>query len=131
ISHLSRCPGARLRDEGNRRMDAQRSPEQPVQEPEARLRLLVEQMPAIVWTTDSELRMTSASGAGLAALRIDPSGVAGISVLHFLNITSPESTAMAAHRQALGGGLVSFEVTWRGRAFQVHVEPLHGPAATV
>jgi PAS domain-containing protein len=33
-----------------------------------RLRALTERMPALLWTTDSELRITSATGAALAAI---------------------------------------------------------------
>src|SRR3990172_4563976 len=36
---------------------------------EAHLRVMVEQMPAVLWTTDTELRFTSSLGAGLAGLR--------------------------------------------------------------
>ena len=41
---------------------------------DARLRLLIEPVPAIVWTTDRELRFTSGLGSGRASfgLRADP-----------------------------------------------------------
>src|SRR3990170_1347760 len=39
---------------------------------EAHLRVMVEQMPAVLWTTDAELRFTSSSGAGLAGLGLRP-----------------------------------------------------------
>ena len=47
---------------------------------EARLQVLVEQMPALLWTMDTELRFTSSSGAGLAALGLQPQDVIGQSL---------------------------------------------------
>src|SRR3990170_2626485 len=42
---------------------------------EAHLRLMVERMPALLWTTDTELRFTSSVGAGLAGLGLRPNQV--------------------------------------------------------
>jgi signal transduction histidine kinase len=41
---------------------------------EARLRLLVDQLPVILWTTDTDLRLTSSHGAGLAQLAPETTG---------------------------------------------------------
>jgi signal transduction histidine kinase len=41
---------------------------------EARLRLLVDQIPVIMWTTDTDLRLTSSHGAELAHLAPEPTG---------------------------------------------------------
>ncbi len=38
-----------------------------------RLRLLVEKMPAVLWSTDADLRVTSSAGGGLAALGLETS----------------------------------------------------------
>ena len=42
--------------------------EEKIRESEARLRVLVEQLPAVLWTVGKDLRFTSALGAGLARL---------------------------------------------------------------
>ena len=44
---------------------------------EARLRLLLDHLPAIVWTTDLELVVTSMTGDGLARLGVDGSTFVG------------------------------------------------------
>src|SRR6476469_1485187 len=89
---------------------------------DVRLRLLIEPVPAIVWTTDRELRFTSGLGGGRASfgLRANP----GTSLLDHYGDRSPD--AIRAHQLALGGESVSFEQSWEGRTFQTRVEPLRG-----
>jgi hypothetical protein len=44
------------------------------------VRLLVEQMPAVLWSTDRELRFTSSLGGGLAGLGLKPNQIIGVSL---------------------------------------------------
>ncbi len=89
-----------------------------------RLRLMVEQIPAVLWTTDQELRFTSSVGAGLAGLGLKANEVVGMRVLDYLASEGPESTAIRAHRRALAGESVSYEQSWASHIHQTHVEPL-------
>jgi PAS domain-containing protein len=91
---------------------------------EAHLRLIVEQMPAILWTTDTHLRITSTLGAGLAALNVRPEELVGLSMLECLDSEDVESTPIAAHLKAVRGQSLRYEMAWKGRTFQVHVDPL-------
>jgi PAS domain S-box-containing protein len=95
-----------------------------LREREAHLRLVVEQMPAILWTTDARLQITSTMGAGLAALGMQPSEVIGMTMLENLGTDSLEATPIAAHLSALRGESLSYEMEWKNRTFQVRVEPL-------
>ena len=98
---------------------------------EARLHLLVEQVPAVLWTTDDQLRFTSSAGAGLVHLGLQPDQVVGQSLYQYFGTEDPEFAAVAAHRRALRGESVSYELTWRDRTYQVHVQPLRaGTGAT-
>jgi PAS domain S-box-containing protein len=54
--------------ERRRAEEALRASERSLRENEARLRLLVEQVPTILWTVDADLKFTSVTGAGLNAL---------------------------------------------------------------
>lgn len=105
---------------------AGRLAEEALRENEARLRLLVSQIPAMVWTTDRQLRVTSIAGAGLQALNLKPEDLEG----RFLHeVIEPEdddgeSIAIDAHESALRGESVSFEATWRSQRLHTHVEPL-------
>jgi diguanylate cyclase (GGDEF)-like protein/PAS domain S-box-containing protein len=91
---------------------------------DVRLRLLIEPVPAIVWTTDRELRFTSGPGNGLGSFGLR--GAPGISLFDHYGTEDPKSLPIRAHQLALGGESVSFEHLWEGRTFQARVEPLRG-----
>src|SRR5215212_6906783 len=75
----------------------------------SRLRTLTEQMPIMLWTTDAELRITTVAGRGLAAVDLDPSSTASLSLAVVLGTDAPGSGAMDAHRRALRGRPGAFE----------------------
>jgi PAS domain S-box-containing protein len=94
-----------------------------IRESEACLRLFTEQVPAVLWTTDTELRITSSLGAGLAALNERPGQYVGVSLYEVLQTDDPTYLPTAAHLQALGGQPASYEMVWRQRAYQVRIDP--------
>ena len=102
---------------------ARRQTEAALRASEERLRLLSAQVPAIVWTTDAQLHFTSGLGAGLAKLGLQPSQLQGVALADYFQTTEPTFPPLAAHRQALAGAVVSFEVVWAGRTYQAQVEP--------
>lgn len=79
-------------------------------------------MPAVLWTTDQDLHLTEGTGAGLAAM--GETDIRGLSLFAYFKTTDPEFPPIAAHRRALNGESVAYEVEWKSRAFQAHVEPL-------
>jgi PAS domain S-box-containing protein len=97
-----------------------------LRESETRLRLLVEQMPAILWSTDRDLRFTWSVGAGLAGLGLEPNQVIGTSLYEFFGTSDPVAQPIASHVRAIAGDSVSYQMLWRGRSYQVHVEPFRG-----
>ena len=94
-----------------------------------RLRLLIEPVPAIVWTTDCDLCFNSGLGRGLASfgLRATP----GTSLFDHYGTRDPDAVPIRAHQLALGGESVSFEHDWEGRTFQTRVEPLRGDGGEI
>lgn len=90
-----------------------------------RFRVLVDQCPALIWTTDSSLVFTSSLGGGLAALGIGPNQLVGVSLLELINDEAPDPRPLAAHQRALQGETVTFEMQWGDRVFQARVGPLH------
>jgi signal transduction histidine kinase/ActR/RegA family two-component response regulator len=90
-----------------------------------RLAVMVETMPAVLWTANAELRITSAMGAGLHAVGLGARESAGLTLLDFFRTRDPEFPAIVAHRKALAGEAVSFETSWEMRRFESHVQPLH------
>ena len=99
-----------------------RQAEEALRESEARLRLVVSQLPAIVWSTDKELRFTSHLGAGLRALGVESNQLVGKSVEEYILGHGPQPNR-PDNRRALNGESLSYELTIQGRDYDVHVEP--------
>jgi PAS domain-containing protein len=99
-------------------------------EREASLRTLVDQFPALFWTTDAELRVTSSLGAGLAALGLGPNQLVGTTLFEFFETADPRFTPIDAHKRALLGTTVAFDMEWAGRAFLSQVAPLKDSGGT-
>lgn len=110
---------------------ARRRAEEELQQNEARLRLLVDQIPALIWTTDRELRFTSFLGAGLAVLGVRPNQFVGASLHAAFGRGDPNRPPIAPHKEALAGKAEAFELRWGGRSYQAHVEPLRGPGGAI
>ena len=102
-----------------------------IDERDATLRLIVNQMPAVLWSTDTDLRLTSSEGAGLTGLGHRPGQFVGVTLFDFFRTTDPEFLPLVAHRKALLGESVSFEVDWSGRTYASHCEPLRNPDGTI
>jgi PAS domain S-box-containing protein len=93
-------------------------------EKEVSVRLLADQMPAVLWSVDRELRFTSSLGAGLANLNQTPDQFKGLTLFDYFGTKDADFHAIAAHRRALAGESVTYETEWKGRTFASHVEPL-------
>ncbi|MGB8801207.1 MAG: PAS domain S-box protein [Candidatus Acidiferrales bacterium] len=98
--------------------------EEKIRESEARLRVLVEQLPAVLWTVSKELCFTSALGAGLTRLGLKPNQIVGVSLFDYFETSDPGFLPIAAHRRAIAGEPTTFHVEWKGGSYTCHVEPL-------
>ncbi len=98
--------------------------EEKVRDSEARLRVLVEQLPAVLWTVDAGLRFTSALGAGLMRLGLKPNQLVGMSLLEYFETADQSFLPIAAHRRAIAGESTTFHIEWKGGSYACHVEPL-------
>jgi diguanylate cyclase (GGDEF)-like protein/PAS domain S-box-containing protein len=108
-----------------------RRAEEAVRESEERLRLVLEQTPAILWTLDRDLRITLAIGAGLAELGLTSDEMLGNHLFDYLRTSDPAVAAVSAHLRALAGETVTYGGGWRGRWYQVRVDPLRDRAGAV
>jgi PAS domain S-box-containing protein len=95
------------------------------------LRLLQAYVPAITWTTDAALRITSLAGAGLATLALDPDRMRGVTLAEYFQTEDEEFLPIAVHRRALGGLAESYQVQLVGRTYQAYVEPLRDEGTIV
>ncbi len=103
-----------------------RRSEKALRDSEARLRVLIEQLPAVLWTVDTNMCFTSCLGAGLARVGMKPNEAVGQTLLQFFETIDEGFTPIAAHRRALFGEPVTFPIEWRSGSYACHVEPLRG-----
>lgn len=96
-----------------------------------RLRLIVEQIPAVLWTTDRGLRLTSCVGAGLSNLNLRPDRMMGRPLAELFSTETSSPTAAVASSRALDGESVSSEQNLAGHRYQTHVEPLRDADARI
>lgn len=90
---------------------------------EERQRLLLEQVPCRLWTTDRDLRYTSLVGITARELQTQPESMIGMSIYEFFGTDDALLQPIAAHRRALAGEPSAYELAWQGRVFQTHVQP--------
>jgi PAS domain S-box-containing protein len=95
-----------------------------LRENEARLRLLLDQIPALLWSTDAEQRLTSLTGAGLGPLGLKPEELQGRPVSDLAPSAGSHALAGEAHARALGGASMTYHAEWMARVYECHVEPL-------
>lgn len=93
------------------------------------LRAMVEQMPAIVWTTDLHLRITSNWGSWLATSKAPD--LVGRTLYDYLKCHDPHAAPIAKHAEALNGVPSSFEYQHGNRHFAVHVGPLRSQSGEI
>lgn len=93
-------------------------------------RLLSEQVPAILWSTDTQFRFTSAAGSGLHHMGITAEDVQGMPIGELLGVTDTDTSPYPEHRRALAGQTVTYDYPWRGRMFRCQLEPLHDASGT-
>jgi PAS domain S-box-containing protein len=91
-----------------------------------RLGVMIEKMPAVLWTTDTELRFTSGVGAGLDLLGLRTNELTGKTLFEYFQTKDLEFSPIAAHKKALRGESVTYELEWQRRVFESHVQPLKG-----
>ena len=97
-----------------------------LRETEAFQRQVLDRLPAIVWTTDNDLRTTFSAGGGLSTLGLASGEVAlmGTPISSYFQTDDPTHPGIASHLRALRGELCIFEMSWFNRLYQARLEPL-------
>ena len=89
--------------------------EQRLSQSQNRLRMILQQAPVLVWSTDKELRVTSAMGGGFRTLDTARNGERGLTLFEYFNIPDDDLEPIASHRRALAGEGVATQIDWQGR----------------
>lgn len=87
----------------------------------------LEQIPATFWATDTDLRVTFLAGGALKNVHRRYHEMVGFTLYEILQTNDPEYLPIANHHRALQGEYVTYEMTWMGRDFVVHVKPFRAP----
>ena len=93
-------------------------------ENDARLRVLIEQLPAVLWTVDKDLRFTSILGAGLARLGLRPNQLVGTLLPDYFETSERTFPPIAATYRAISGEPRTFPLEWKDGSYACHIEPL-------
>src|SRR5436305_3179277 len=80
-----------------------RSAEERLSQSENRLRLILQQAPVLLWSTDGDLHVTSAMGGGLPTLDSPRSQEAGLTLFHYSSDRDADVETIDSHRRAPGG----------------------------
>jgi diguanylate cyclase (GGDEF)-like protein len=86
--------------------------------------LLVDQLPAIIWTTDSELQITSCGGLAFVPGERRPEEFIGMTLNDYFGAGNTAVLYIREHHQVLRGVPLAFDADYNGRAFRVRVSPL-------
>ncbi|MBP1707270.1 MAG: domain S-box-containing protein, partial [Chloroflexi bacterium] len=90
----------------------------------ARLRLMLDQLPSILWVTDTDLVITLSLGAGLQSFNLKPNQLVGTTLYEYYKTNDPDFTPIMYHRRALQGEPAHYELHWEGKAQSSYVEPM-------
>ena len=96
-----------------------------------RLSFVTEQLPAILWTTDRDLRFSSVVGGGLRAIGLTPDQVVGVPLQDFFAGDPGASRNLAAHRAALQGHGTATDARFGPRIYQCRIDPLRDASGEI
>lgn len=105
-----------------RDVSERRRADEALRQAEERLRLVVANLPIVLWALDREGRFTISEGRGLRLLGLNAGEVVGRAVTE-VYATSP--AVLDASRRALQGESVTFSVTLNDLTFECWYSPLH------
>jgi diguanylate cyclase (GGDEF)-like protein/PAS domain S-box-containing protein len=88
--------------------------------------VVLEQMPAVLWTTDRSLRITSNWGSVLQS-GLRPGDLVGQKIHEYLRFTDANATPVTQHAEALRGISTQFEYRHKNRDFEIHLGPFRAP----
>ena len=94
------------------------------------LKILSSQVPVILWSTDTNLRFISLSGAGVKD-RAAADSLIGVTLYQYHQSEDPKLPAIDAHHRALKGESVAYSHQHGDHEYQCWVEPLRGVDGSV
>jgi len=91
---------------------------------QTRVRLMLEQLPAGIWTVDNEFRFTSVDGLGFADIGETPAHFLGKTIYEYFQTKDRAFKPIAGHEDVIRNRKpIQYEIVWRDRTYTVHLEP--------
>jgi PAS domain S-box-containing protein len=97
--------------------------EEALRKSRAELGLILEQMPCVLWTTDTELKIISVSGTRMNVIHSVPEDIIGQNIQNYFSDKLYQNL-LEAHRKALSGASQTCEFEWNAHIFQSTIEAL-------
>ena len=91
---------------------------------ERRMRVILDQLPANVWTTDRDMNVTSSVGGGLSPVTAPPEDAVGRHISACLEGDTFLDGAVDLHQRVLRGETFTTQTRWRDRDLHVRMYPL-------
>jgi PAS domain S-box-containing protein len=102
-----------------------------LQQTESQLSLLLEKMPALLWSVDQNHVFTLAVGKTLEQLGKQPGETVGSTLREYFGTDDPSFPPIARHLSALSGESVQYESAWHERSFECRLEPVRNDKGEV
>jgi two-component system sensor histidine kinase UhpB len=93
-----------------------------LREKHEQFRLMVNELPVVLWSTDRDLRLTTSMGAALRKFGLKEDQLVGTLLADYIG--DPDSSVVQNGRQALRGSSLQYEFAWQGRNLEIYQEPL-------
>lgn len=97
---------------------------------DARVELLLGQLPGLLWTTDRDLRIDSMMGS-IGGFDFEPRSLVGTPVTSTATTAETRAVIESNHRRALAGEPANYQLRLEGRELAVRVEPLRDESGRV
>ncbi len=98
---------------------------------EAELRAVLEQLPGLVWTTDSGVPGHEVPALHYLGGRLSEASRFGAEVAHHLTDSENRQVMHEAHGQAMAGLRAQLDILWQGLHLECHLQPLRQVDGTV
>jgi PAS domain-containing protein len=100
-------------------------------DPEFRAAPLVDQVPAFLWATDRDLRLTWWAGGAIPSAGIRPADLVGVDIYSFAANLDLDPSVIEAHENALCGEQGSYENDLNAGIFSAHVGPQYASTGEI
>ncbi|MBD3276409.1 MAG: PAS domain S-box protein, partial [Candidatus Marinimicrobia bacterium] len=98
--------------------------EEELKKSQERLEIILSQLPAVFWTTDTNLVFTYSTGAAISLMDEKTQESRNLTIYEYFQTSDENYLPIQKHRTALSGKSVKYEMEWGGRTFESLVEPL-------